>query len=456
MSRSSWTDPSLINPVNLVLPWENDLPPFTRRDTLFSMATPDQPTSSEIRVSPPAWLEDAAQCTRLLGRLVQDPSIQAALILRGKELWAQAGELLEPPAPERAAVELAQKVYQYWSTDGSRDLTRYVRLTAVAGEFILYATGLSGDMVLAILYNEETPFSKMRLQAAQLAHTLLSSPVEDEAGKWIREYPESAQEDNSALEAALTSLPPLFDDVPPPTVPAANSQTGSPQVIPSPTPSPVTNQPSQFAQIPSEPAQVVSPSVSPETQPPTAGMPSIDASETISSTLHDNIPLPGAGPFTRPAPSISYEAAPAATVLPSPTPALSDLYLAVVLLPRLPKHHLIGDLAVLLPQWIAQTCVAHGWRLEAIRVRPDYVQWVVNIPPATSASQHLRLMRRLMSQYIFAEFPTLARENPSGEFWASGYLVTSNSQLPAENIVQSLISQVRQQQGIGKSSPEQV
>ena len=98
--------------------------------------------------------------------------------------------------------------------------------------------------------------------------------------------------------------------------------------------------------------------------------------------------------------------------------------------------------------------MAYGWRLEALRVRPDYIEWVVNIPPATAAIQHIRLMRRQISQYIFAEFPTLARENPSGEFWASGYLVTSSSQLPVENVIQTFISQVRQQQGVSKSVPE--
>jgi hypothetical protein len=53
------------------------------------------------------------------------------------------------------------------------------------------------------------------------------------------------------------------------------------------------------------------------------------------------------------------------------------------------------------------------------------------------------------------EFPTLARENPSGEFWAPSYLVTSSSLLPDEVAVQALMSQVRRQQGVSKPFPDQ-
>jgi REP element-mobilizing transposase RayT len=121
----------------------------------------------------------------------------------------------------------------------------------------------------------------------------------------------------------------------------------------------------------------------------------------------------------------------------------------------MPKHRLTGDLAALLPQWISQVCLAYGWRLETLHIRPDYVEWVVNIPPSTSASQYLRLMRRQTSQYIFGEFPSIARENPSGEFWAPGYLVTSSSHLPTEDVIQALINQVRRQQGVSKLFPDQ-
>jgi len=55
----------------------NWLAPILTRDTLLSMGTPNQSASPAVGVSLPAWLENAAQSALILGRLVQDPSIQA-------------------------------------------------------------------------------------------------------------------------------------------------------------------------------------------------------------------------------------------------------------------------------------------------------------------------------------------------------------------------------------------
>jgi putative transposase len=300
-----------------------------------------------------------------------------------------------------------------------------------------------GEMVLAILFTEETPFSQMRAKAAQLAHTLLSSPLQEEKASWIQNSSEGAQDDNPALETAPTNaVQPVLLPQKAPTAPASPASTlAEPRVsLAASTAIPLTPQP-----------------VILQGTPPTSipQMPPLDHNETISSPLPGRAEIPNMGPTSRPADYTSGAPAASASWMPAASPVISDLYLAIVLLPRMPKHHLTGDLATLLPQWIAQVCVAYGWRLETLHIRPEYVGWVVNIPPSTSASQHLRIMRRQTSQYIFGEFPTIARENPSGEFWAPGYLVTSSSQLPTEGVIQAFINQVRRQQGVSKPFPDQ-
>jgi REP element-mobilizing transposase RayT len=335
-------------------------------------------------------------------------------------------------------------------------------------------------MVLAILYDEQTPFSKMRLQAAELARTLLSSPHTDEPGKWIREYPESDPESRAALEIALASLPPLFKDVPPPSVSetASSGLTTAAALPPSPASSAVGEIASKVTEaknVPISSQRGEASAMQAFTLPlPSDGSPPFTArestikpfsvsqplsgSETVSSPQAGSMPLPpnllGDVPISRPAPPSTTPLPSLQVQLPGSSPALTDLYLTVVMLPRLPKHHLVGDLAALLPQWVAQLCLSHAWRLESLRVRPDFLGWVVSIPLTTSAHHHLRVMRSKTSEYIFAEFPTLARENPSGEFWAPGYLVTSSGQLPAESAIQNLITLVRQQQGISKPYSE--
>ena len=95
-----------------------------------------------------------------------------------------------------------------------------------------------------------------------------------------------------------------------------------------------------------------------------------------------------------------------------------------------------------------ETCIAFGWRLEYISVRPDYLLWIVNVPPATSPAYLMRIMRQRTSVKIFDDFPRLQKENPSGDFWAPGYLIMGGSQPPPVQVIKEFIAQTRQRQGI--------
>jgi len=132
-------------------------------------------------------------------------------------------------------------------------------------------------------------------------------------------------------------------------------------------------------------------------------------------------------------------------------PALHNLVYACVLVPRIPQHHLVGDLAIYLNQWIVQLGLAFGWRLEHIAIRPNYLHWVAAVPPATSPGHMVRNLREHASQRIFAEFPRLARENPSGDFWAPGYLIINGQKPLSHGVVQDYIGKTRIRQGTSRS-----
>jgi REP element-mobilizing transposase RayT len=105
------------------------------------------------------------------------------------------------------------------------------------------------------------------------------------------------------------------------------------------------------------------------------------------------------------------------------SPGLYNLTYACLLVPRLSSHYLAGDLAELLSTWMPEICISFGWRLEFLTVRPEYLQWVVNVPPSSSPGYLMRIIRQQTSERIFANFPRLKKENPSGDFWAPGYLI---------------------------------
>jgi REP element-mobilizing transposase RayT len=135
-------------------------------------------------------------------------------------------------------------------------------------------------------------------------------------------------------------------------------------------------------------------------------------------------------------------------VLEPVSPSVYNLTYACLLIPRFTEHLLAGDLAERLTAWIPQICVAFGWRLEQIAVHPDYLQWIVNVPPAASPAYLMRILRHQTSEKIFAEFPRFTKENPSGDFWAPGYLIMGGTQSPPAQLIKEFIQQTRQRQGI--------
>jgi REP element-mobilizing transposase RayT len=126
-----------------------------------------------------------------------------------------------------------------------------------------------------------------------------------------------------------------------------------------------------------------------------------------------------------------------------------NLPFTCVLVPRFPGHYLIGDLAESLSMWYPQICLAYGWRLEGLSVRPEYIQWMVRIPPTTAPDVLLTILRQHTSQRIFEAFPRLRAENSSGEFWAPGYLILSGIQYASATLLADFIRHTRQRQGIG-------
>jgi REP element-mobilizing transposase RayT len=125
---------------------------------------------------------------------------------------------------------------------------------------------------------------------------------------------------------------------------------------------------------------------------------------------------------------------------------LPRLTYACVLLPQLAQHHLIGDLASFLNRCVVQVGNAFGWRMEHLSIRPSYLHWVTEIPPGTSPGHMVRIIRDHASHRIFSQFPQLALENTSGDFWATGYLIVNGKYPLSHQLVEDFLYKTRSQQ----------
>jgi REP element-mobilizing transposase RayT/DNA-binding NarL/FixJ family response regulator len=357
--------------------------------------------SEKIDDDLPAWLQDVTRAAQHLTRLSLETASQAALIVSEDSLWAYAGEL-----PQPAAQELAETVVHYWGRNGESDLARFVQLNTDGGEYLLYATALGSGMVLALVFGVETPFSKIRSQAVNLARLLASPPASENEiatteGDLHRVTFGPSNQIGEGREEIFNNRP-LFSDIP--------------------SPSPET-----WQDI-SRPGWENSQKEGLE-NPESAVAP-------MSSVIG---PIPG----TKFSDEEGWELIPG-------TAGMYSLTYGILLIPRLPNHHLVGDLADRLPSWVSQLCLAFDWRLEHLSVRPDYLQWNASAAPETPPAQMVRTIRKYTSQRIFDEFPVLGRENPSGDFWATGFLLVTGSQPPSGKLVREFIQQIRHRQGFSK------
>ncbi len=464
--------------INIVILCDNDLTPpsldklrpwiLVRKPFKMSnfMTAISQPQSASVTqntqnngetVSLP-WLSDQTKAAQHLTRLTLESSAQAALITRKNGLWAYAGSL-----SQNAAKEVAQTVTRNWDGQKGSDLLRFIRLESTKAEHMLYATRIATDTVLALVFDAETPFSTIRSQASQLITDLDDERSEPQKPNISSQYPANLNQDDSldipSISSILTNIPTPNPEpsttrdfrMPPKkeifdpnetrvSVPLSNASAFKRESSPAVqlTKAPVaTNQakdssgseqsPQPFQTV-FDQADMTAPSSRPKPRP-----------ETPIAR-----PAPGSLEVTRESPTT--EAARKLVVEPT-TAGLYHLTYACLIVPRFSAHYITGDLADKIGDWLPHICIAFGWRLEYLSVRPEYLQWVANVQPNTSPGYLMRIMRQQTSEKIFSDFPRMKKENPSGDFWAPGYLIMGGTQPHPQQLVRDYIRQTRQRQG---------
>ena len=412
---------------------------------------------------PPAWLQDVSRAAQYLARLSLESSAQAALIVRGDVLWAYAGEMTQPEVQELTRIVISYRASQTKPLSASQrntrsDLARYSRLPTSGKEVMVYVTALAEGLQLVLAYDAATPFSMIRMQANHLARVLATSPdgietsvpagqnnadlqaaVQQAAGHQNAEQPTARWDSVLAAES-------LMDRYPPASEPASFELREEPQVI------------SPSRETPPEQMDIV-------TSLPLGALPLIDNIPPFSPRQESVSNLEGdqEKAYTLPAQPVTPSATQSTTwttaqISPQPTrpemnfsplerfeaaalidpdgstPVYENLAYACMLTPRMPNHYLTGDLGFRLGEMLPQLCLAYGWRLEQLTIHMDHILWAVRASANTPPGRLIRVARQYTSTIIFDDFPSLARENPSGDFWAPGHLILSSASLSRSTI----------------------
>jgi REP element-mobilizing transposase RayT/DNA-binding NarL/FixJ family response regulator len=431
------------------------------------------PTTTKM----PEWLEDVNRVAQHLTSLSLETAAQAALIIRNGQLWAYAGQL-----PQTGAQELAHQLATFWESGtrypegipskgnrsvGSGDIVRFIHLDSTQGMYMLYATAFSKDMVLALAFDSETPFSKIRRQAWHLARALASPP-----GTQIPPYADFQSRttnltvsEPAELPDELLTIKPFLEDVPPPNpYKISSSNSNLPPQIHAPDWSEVSTlhreEPSSQDQsnLINTPTDITSSETTLGKGLPLEAVPVISEQELesrgSSETKDYELEEPQSLDHIAGEQADLIENELDANMQPAIIPYGQYLTYTCLLLPRMPQHLLSSDLSTRLFEWMGQLCLAFGWQLEHLSIHPDHIQWIAGAPPTTSPAYIIRMLRKHTSVRIFTEFPSLAYENPSGDFWAPGYLIMSGSQNVQAQLVEKYILQIRHKQGVSNQGPD--
>jgi len=340
---------------------------------------------------------------------------------------------------------------------------------------------MTKGVILAMVFDAETPFSTIRNQANNLADSLAIAKT---GSVQAAERTPLTKGDQARVESEadefdedfdIPSIAEILDSIPP-SVPSKREEVNVPEMstdvvknfasdldldpsIATTRPStPLTRKPDRHSSNENSPAIPIREFIVAE-QPLDGQDPFTEISEDLEATVPSaaqrrqsgtSVQKPGPGELDETIPQSMAKRA--GRLKPEPaTPAMAQLTFACLLVPRFTAHYMTGDIADRLSQWMPDICIAFGWRLEFLAIRPEYLQWVVNVLPNTSPGNLMRIMREQTSEKIFTDIPRLRHENPSGDFWAPGYLIMGGIQPHPPQLVKDYIKQTRRRQGISQT-----
>lgn len=380
-----------------------------------------------------------------------ESSALAAVIIKGESMIASVGDLGD------ATLHELIKDIQGRLTPGSREeLIRFRSLGSAGQERLIYAVHLTPELTGISVYEVATLFSAARAESSILSQALAKAAVPGgtlaaAAGTWAPEHAIDSAASISDLQGTEKPSETVQPEEPsggelkpqPVTGDGENSPEKEIQEIPdgssSETPEISPDLAKSDAQISLEnrgenpepgvkdeggdanvePSEKI---LTDESQP----QPEIleDKSETLGTELKKSasdslseIDLIAAITPEQPDLAKTAELAPAST-----QPPREMVHQSFILVPGDPKTFLTGNLADDLAQWLPEICAAHQWDLDAIALRPVYVQITVAVPEYLSSQETIKTLRNESSDYIFLKYPNRKPTGKGQDFWAEEHL----------------------------------
>ncbi len=405
-------------------------------------------------------------------KVIQGKSQAAAILLvKDDQPVAYVGEVI-PEAPQL----MMKIIMPHWNAERRSDVVRFKQLQEGGRDYLFYAAAINPALILMMMYERTISLTAARLHTTAVIRYLQNPPA-----AWLLSQPTPSLQQHAALGSTETAPPPtalLMEEEPDWLVEEDDSEGLDEAEITSleallaamPTPDPQASEAAAMhafavpwqAEIAAEsvdetvPADELNPARTQVSDSPLIGLQPLEGeaerqeiTQSVRRTLSESRTIPADLPPVDPLEDTAPRSldVPTKPIVEAHAPGVSSLNYTSVLLPCLPSQFLAGELAEWLGVWLPQLCVAYGWRLERMSIRPRYVQWTVQVPPTVSPGYMVRILREETSRRIFKRQPELQDDNSLNDFWAPGYLVMSGFLPPTQQMLDDYIQQTRRRQG---------
>jgi REP element-mobilizing transposase RayT len=429
---------------------------------------PDQPNklaSPYMQVSNQksySGLDDFPNLNQRLSSLSDKTDALEILVLRRKQLYSYSGMLPQDAIQELVGLinsfsnissqNLQKQISLSQQRVGNGDIVRFIQLALTNTRYLLYVVSLSREMMLALVFDPETQFSVVRRQTVQLARDLLtpqeSSSLEYRTsqintGELPIKQPAEAVQPISTIESSINQPVPARSEL----LPVQDATFAGSSSFP-------VNNPDDLQQQATRTKPKTAEKSSDSNIETTTGNPAPTIEAEITD-YHDSAELHSQAAGKTPGDELdeirsNIEIESENT--PITLPFEQYITYSCLLVPRMPQHLVNSNLASYIFKWMGQLCLAYGWRLEHLSIHSDHIQWIAGAPLTTSPAFLVRTLRQKTSRYIFTQFPSLADENPSEDFWAPGFFISGGKQTIQPHFVDRYIHEIREHQGVYNST----
>ena len=448
-------------------PWKVLRKPFVQSDlaSLFQNVNTNFSTSpemidlnfvAEVDNTPRSWWEDESRVTKTLISAISNLDIQEAILFSSEDILAQAGKMDVDTIEECS--KLVGKLHVEKSTS---EILKPIQLKTTKTNHYIHANILAVGIILALLYDADTPLRNIRLQSRYLTN-ILKNPQLTMPEIFVLPTTSEGGTEEYQLEAPTQRT---YSG-------NAHKRTTKPQHPR------MTFQSYRMRkhQIETTLRQEVTTGISMEDFEPAensngtpANSPQVNAVEELlsagsriaSHTAQDEgdhqkshwdqetlLPTSSSVQIPR---SVHHFS------LCSTDTSMFDVFYSCLLIPRLKSQSLEGDLANFLKEMLPDVFLANSWRLTAVDIGSSFMQWLVRIPPTIAPAEHINIVRTQSSRKILSVFTRLNRDELLKDFWAPGYLLGSGQSLFSEEDINLFIQLNRKQyypEDNGAGAPE--